>query len=146
MTEAVGEDDVAAGVDHVHGGLVALLTLGNVGLQDVVILGQTQSSDGFLGAVDEVEVIGGVFIVQSDETDLHLFALGVSVVAIVTVGVVVTAAAGHQAQRHDQGEDQRKELLHSCFPPLNIYDVRLKVGIKFAARLNNGYAPAFTGV
>ena len=120
MTEAVGEDDVAAGVDHVHGGLVALLTLGNVGLQDVVILGQTQGSDGFLGAVDEVEVIGGVFIVQSDETDLHLFALGVSVVAIVTVGVVVTAAAGHQAQRHDQGEDQRKELLHSCFPPLNI--------------------------
>ena len=27
------------------------------------------------------------------------------------------AAAGHQAQSHDQGEDQRKELLHSCFPP-----------------------------
>ena len=106
---------------------------------------RTQGSDGFLGAVDEVEVIGGVFIVQSDETDLNLFALGVSVVAIVTVGVVVTAAAGHQAQSHDQGEDQRKELLHSCFPPLNIYDVRLKVGIKFAARLNNGYAPAFTG-
>ena len=115
MTEAVGKDDVAAGIDHINSGLIALLALGDVGLQDVVILSQTQISNGFLGAVDEVEVIGGVLIMQGDETDLHLSRL---IAAIIVVGgLIVVAAAGHQAQGHDQGEDQRKELFHSCFPP-----------------------------
>ena len=73
MAEAVGEDDVAAGIDQIHGGLIALLTLGNIGLDDVaLILDQTQVSAGFLGGVDEVEVVGGVLVMQGDEAHLDL--------------------------------------------------------------------------
>ena len=121
MTEAVGEDDVAALVHHVHGGLVALLTLGDIGLQDVVILGQTQVGDGLLGSVDEVEVVGGVLIVQGDEAHLD----GSSLLLFAVIGDIgrvrlLLLTAGHQAQSHDQSDDQCKELFHSCFPPLNM--------------------------
>ena len=115
MAKAVSENDVAAFVDQIHSGVIALLTFGNVGLQDVVSVGQTQIGNSLLGAVDEVEVIGGVFIMQGDETNLHLSSSIIGFVSV--VGGVIAAAAGHQAQSHDQSEDQRKELLHSCFPP-----------------------------
>ena len=115
MTEAVGEDDVAALVDHIDSGLIALLALGNVGLEDVVGIGQTQVGDGFLGGVDEVLVIGGVLIVQGDEAHLDLGSGSITVA--VTLSVVLLLTAGHQAQSHDQGEEHCKELFHSCFPP-----------------------------
>ena len=117
MTEAVGEDDVAALVDHIDSGLIALLALGNVGLEDVVGIGQTQVGDGFLGGVDEVLVIGGVLIVQGDEAHLDLGGRIGIFVAVVTRRGVLGLAAGHQAQRHDQCEQHCKELFHSCFPP-----------------------------
>ena len=65
MTEAVGEDDVAAGVGELSSGVVALLTLGNVGLDNIVFFGNAQGCAGFLSGIDEVEVIGGVFIVKA---------------------------------------------------------------------------------
>ena len=107
MAEAVGEDDVAAILSQVASGVVALLALGNVGLEDVVSIGQTQILDGRFSSVDEVEVVGGVFVVQGDEADLDLGL----------VRVVVLLAAGEQAQSHNQGQKQCKELFHSGFPP-----------------------------
>ena len=116
MTEAVSEDDIAAGIHQISGDLGALLVLTNVGLDEVIlILDQTQIRAGFLGGIDEVLVIGGVLIVQGDETDLDLG--GSSIAVAVTLGVVLLLTAGHQAQSHDQGEEHCKELFHSCFPP-----------------------------
>ena len=48
MTKAVGEDDVAALVNQVLSGNQALLAFGNVGLEDVVSIGQAQILDGLL--------------------------------------------------------------------------------------------------
>ena len=116
MTEAVGKDDVAAGVHQISGDLGALLGLAHVGLDEVIlILDQTQVGAGFLGGIDEVLVIGGVFIMQGDEADLDLGALGGGL-GVVTSGILLLTA-GHQAQSHDQGEEHCKELFHSCFPP-----------------------------
>ena len=112
MAEGVGKDDVAAGVRQVSGGLVALLTLGNIGLDDVV--GDAQGLAGLLGAVDEVEVVGGVLIVQADKAHLH--AGGGVAGAGSTAGargLVVGVAAGGQAESHAQGQQQCKKLLHS---------------------------------
>ena len=110
MAEAVGEDDVAALLSQVASGVEALLALGNVGLEDVVSIGQTQILDGRFSGVDEVEVVGGVFVVQGDEADLDLGL----------VRVVFLLAAGEQAQSHDQGEEQCQELFHSIFLLLNM--------------------------
>ena len=106
MTEAVGEDDGAAIVDQVASGLIALLTFGNIGLQDVVSIGQTQVLDGLFCAIDEVKVIGGVFIVQSDEADLNVFGLGLGIFLL---------AAGKEGQSHDQSQSQCQELFHLVF-------------------------------
>ena len=116
MTKAVGKDDVAAGIHQISGDLGALLGLTHVGLDEVIlILDQTQVGAGFLGGIDEVLVIGGVFIMQGDEADLDLGSGSITVA--VALSVVLLLTAGHQAQSHDQGEEHCKELFHSCFPP-----------------------------
>ena len=69
MTERVGEDDVAAGVSQIRSGVVAFLTFGNVRLDDVF---HAQSLGSFLRAVDEVQVVGGVFIMEHDEANLEV--------------------------------------------------------------------------
>ena len=120
MTKAVGKDDVAAGVGQLGSGVVALLTFLNVGLEDVVILGETQVRNGLLGSVDEVQVVGGVLIVQGDEAHLDGSSLLAAVVGDVGSLRLLLLTAGHQAQSHDQGDDQCKELFHSCFPPFNM--------------------------
>ena len=134
MAEGVGEDDVAAGIDQVHSGLIALLTLGDVGLDDVVSLSQTQVGNGLLGAVEEVQVIGGVLIVQADETNLDsrlddLVAAGSTLVN----GSLLTA--GHQRQSHDQSQDQSKKLLHYLFSSLIKFHTRHR---EFTVRMNTG--------
>ena len=117
MTEAVGEDDVAAVVRQLGGGVVALLALGDVGLEHIVR--DAQSLAGSLGTVDEVQVIGGVFIVQEDETDLDITGGGAGILGGSVVsglfGLGVVPSAGGQAQDHDQGKEQCKKLLHSVF-------------------------------
>ena len=116
MTEAVGKDDVAAGIHQISGDIGALLGLTHVGLDEVIlILDQTQVGAGFLGGIDEVLVIGGVFIMQGDEADLDLGSGSITVA--VALSVVLLLTAGHKAQSHDQGEEHCKELFHSCFPP-----------------------------
>ena len=122
MTKAVGKDDVAAGVGQLGSGVVALLTFLNVGLEDVVVLGETQVRNGLLGSVDEVQVVGGVLIVQGDEAHLDGSSLLLIAAVIGDVGSLrlLLLTAGHQAQSHDQGDDQCKELFHSCFPPFNM--------------------------
>ena len=127
VTEAVGKDDVAALLSQIASGLIALLTLRNIGLQDVVSIGQTEILDGLLGAIDEVLVVGGVFVVQGDEADLDLGL----------VSVIVLLAAGEQAQSHNQGEKQCQELFHSGFPPFNMWQPKYI----FSGCLNNGHRP-----
>ena len=117
MTVTVGKNNVTAALREVNSDIIALLALGNVGLEDVVGIGQTQVGDGFLGGVDEVLVIGGVLIVQGDEAHLDLGGRIGVFVAVVTRRGVLGLAAGHQAQRHDQCKQHCKELFHSCFPP-----------------------------
>ena len=67
MAEGVGEDEVAAFVNELGGGVVALLAFGNAGLEQVL---DAQLLAGFLRRVDEVEVVGGVLVVQEDEAGL----------------------------------------------------------------------------
>ena len=135
MAEGVGEDDVAAGIDQVHSGLIALLTLGDVGLDDVVSLSQTQVGNGLLGAVEEVQVIGGVLIMQADETNLDSGSGTVISSAVISGRCVVTA--GHQRQSHDQSQDQSKKLLHYLFSSLIKFHTRHR---EFTVRMNTGDA------
>ena len=114
VTEAVGKDDVAAGVHQISGDLGALLVLAHVGLEDVVGIGEAQIGNGLLGGVDEVQVVGGVLIVQGDEAHLHSSGLLAVVGAVGVVGLLLLTA-GNQAQCHDQSDDQCKELFHSFF-------------------------------
>ena len=104
VAEAVGEDDVAAGVHELGRGVVALLALGDVGLNDVLILAQAGVLAGSLRGVDEVLVVGGVLVMQADKADLD--ALGF-------VAVLSLAAAGAQCEHHDEREQHRNELFHS---------------------------------
>ena len=141
MTEAVGEDDVAAAVREVRSGLVAFLTFRNVGLQNVF---HAQRFAGFFCSVDEVEVIGGVFIVQENEScldgleirrDRHRVGPGFAVFgrgdgrlgrdfAILRNGggrfgnrFRDLRRAGKQRQRHQCTQKNCQKLLHG-FPPV----------------------------
>ena len=101
VAEGIGEDDGAAVVYQLSSLVVALLAFGNIGLHDG---GDTQLLAGSLGGVDEVQVVGGVFVVQEDEADLHLgFA------------VVVSAAAGAEAEAHNESQEQSCKLFHDLF-------------------------------
>jgi len=121
VAEAIGKDDVAALLSQLGGSVVALLAFGDVLLDEVIfILHQAQGLAGFLGGIDEVEVVGGVFIVQGDEAHLDLLGL-------VVVGLVVAAlGAGDQRQSHDQSQDQRKNFFHVFVFLLLMCGVRLK--------------------
>ena len=125
MTEAVGEDDVAAGVGELSSGVVALLTLGNVGLDNIVFFGNAQGSAGFLSGIDEVEVIGGVFIVKHDETDLDSGGLGALSGSLGTFGGSGSlgalggsglfssgGSAGCYAQSQHESQNDSYEFLH----------------------------------
>ena len=70
MAEGIRKDNAAAGVDKVSRRVIALLAFRNIGADQVVLFGNTELGAGFLCRIDEVEVISGVFIMQSDETDL----------------------------------------------------------------------------
>ena len=70
MAEGIRKDNAAAGVDKVSRRVIALLAFRNIGADQVVLFGNTELCAGFLCRIDEVEVISGVFIMQSDETDL----------------------------------------------------------------------------
>ena len=104
MAEAVGEHDAAAGVNQLGGGVVALLTLRNTGLDNVLVFAQAQIGARSLGGVDEVLVIRGVFVVQADEAHLEI--------RVGAAGIVGLAATGAQCKHHDQGQQHCYILFH----------------------------------
>ena len=125
MTEAVSEDDVAASVSKLSSGIVALLALGNVGLDHIVGFGNAQGSASFLSGIDEVKVIGGVFIVKHDETDLDggglsalsgslgAFGSGRSLSALSGSGFFSSGgSAGCYAQSQHESQNDSYEFLH----------------------------------
>ena len=69
MAEAVGEDGDAAGAGHIGSGLVAAVVLVDAGLQNHL---DAQLLAGSLGGVDEVQVVGGLLVMQADEAYLDL--------------------------------------------------------------------------
>ena len=114
VTEGVGEDDVAAVIGQLSSLVVALLALGNVG-DDLVL--HAQLFAGFLSGVDEVQVIGGVLIMEHDEADLKVGSglggsIGLGLVAFGIVIVALSAAAGGKGEDHRETQEQRKKLLH----------------------------------
>ena len=117
MAKAVGEHDVAAAVSQVGSLLVAILGFLNAGDdEEVLVLHHAQSGAGFAGSVDEVEVIGGVFVMQGDEADLD-------------VGLGFRKGGG-AAQAESKGQQQGDELFHDVF-------LRLKIGMEFGAFFKN---------
>ena len=119
VTEGVSEDDVAAGVGQLSGLVVALLTLGNVGHDGVV---DTELLAGLFRSVDEVEVVGRVFVVEHDEADLEVGSI--VVVLIVGVGIVLLIAAGDEGEDHHETQEQCKELLHFSKSSLNFTAIK----------------------
>ena len=109
MAEGVGKDQIAAGVHQLGGSLVALVGLGDVALEHHLILGQAQLLGRSGGRVHEVLVVGGVLIVQEDETDLEIGFLA--------------AGSGAAGQRHDEQSSHQyngKQLFHRKFSSNNI--------------------------
>ena len=119
VTERVGEDDVAAGVGELSGLVVALLTFGNVGHDGVL---DAERLAGLFRSVDEVEVVGGVFVVEHDEADLEIGDF--VVVLIVGVGIVLLIAAGDKGENHHETQEQCKELLHFGKSSLNFTAIK----------------------
>ena len=115
MTEGVGEDDVAAGIGQLSSLVVALLALGNVG-DDLVL--HAQLFTGFLSGVDEVQVIGGVLIMEHDEADLKVGSgLGGSIgLGLVAFGSAIESLLvppqAERARTMRETQEQRKKLLH----------------------------------
>ena len=72
MTEGVCKNEVAAGVGKLLSSRKALVILGDVGLDENLVVFKTESLLSILESLDEVVVIGGVFIVKADKTYLDL--------------------------------------------------------------------------
>ena len=124
MAEAVGDDEIAAGVNQLGGGVIAGLGLGDVRLHHDLIVGKAElSGSGFRG-VDEVEVVGGVFIVQEDESNLDVFGIGSGGLGLagggggLFRGLFRRGAAGAQADAQRQREQESDKLFHVFFPPV----------------------------
>ena len=124
VTEAVGDDEIAAGVNQLGGGIVASLRLGDVGLHHDLIVGKTELLGGSLRSVDEVEVVGGVFVMQEDESDLDLgkglagdgslFRGGIGSRGFGGCGRFCLSAAGAETDAESQREQESNELFHFC--------------------------------
>ena len=131
MAVGVGEDDVAALLRQVHGGVIAGLVLGDVVAEDhlgvggiIGVGGDAQPLAGGGEAGDVGLVIAGVDVVDADQADLHvlggdagglLFRAGGLTALLIGGGLLIVAAAGRQAQDHGKGQQQGQELLHSAF-------------------------------
>ena len=130
VTEAVCKDERAALIDKVLTSLVALLTLGNVGLHDNLRIGKTGSSLSTLNCVDEVKVIGGVLVVQENEAYLELLTVVCLVVSNGSLAVIVAgsiAARGRKSgnrDNHDNCESNRKNLLKHLSNPPNLFIIK----------------------
>ena len=68
MAEAVCKYEVAAGICQLAGSVICFLTLGNTGLEHIL---DSHFLTGFLCGVDEVQVVGGILVMQENETCLY---------------------------------------------------------------------------
>ena len=77
MAKGVGKDELAACVHELGRGVVALVALGNAGLDEEVgaLLLDAQARARLLKRLNKVEVVGGVLVVQADKADLDGRAL-----------------------------------------------------------------------
>ncbi len=123
VTEGVGEDDAASGVGKLLGRFLALLRLGYIGLENVLIFAQTQLLARGLGSVHEVEVIGGVLVMQEDEADLEGIGgdgRGCGIGCGIGCGGGGGLTAGAQGKDHAQCKNKCENLLH-VFSSINIF-------------------------
>ncbi len=107
MTEGVCENNVAAFVNKLCGSFIALVALGNVGLDKNLFVGETELLLNALESLNEVVVVGGIFVVQADKTDLEIGVLRVRLAF-----VVLLAAAGSECRNHNNSEKQCENLFH----------------------------------
>ena len=68
MAEAVCKYEVAAGICQLAGSVICFLTLGNTGFKYIL---DSHFLTGFLCGVDEVQVVGGILVMQENETCLY---------------------------------------------------------------------------
>lgn len=71
MTEGIGDNELAALLYEVGASIVALRALGDVGLDDHVLLGKTLGGSGGLEAVDVSLIVTDGFVMDADKTDLE---------------------------------------------------------------------------
>ena len=107
VAEGVCKDYIAAVVGKVKSCFVAVVVFGNVGFHHNLIVGKTKIFAGKLCCIDEVFVIGRVFVVKEDEADFKVFDIAVLFAAV--------RAACKKSEHHDCCEYKRKNLFHFVF-------------------------------
>ena len=156
MAEGVSEDHGAAAVNQVERSLVALVGLGNVGLENNLIVTKSESSLCLSCGINEVQVIGGVFVMQENEADLETVIgyrgsvgrcigayrriVGRDRVTGVCRGLL--ASAGDKRQHHNGNQSKSKKLSHfsSVFIP-RIFGATLR-GMNHVFIVTGSGAPA----
>ena len=118
--EAVGvvEDELAALFGQLDVGVLAGGVFADVVLDDPVnidALGGERLGGGFLTADEVVGVALVVLVADADQADLDGLGLGFGVLLLIVIAgslVLSLIAAGNERQHHDDGEQDRKKLLH----------------------------------
>ena len=100
MAEGIGEDDVAARLGEVDGGVIASLGLGDGPLNDHLIVGQAQRFHHGLRAIVVRGGVAFVFVADKDVADLDLIR-----------GNALCERGGAD-ERHCQNQHQRNDFLH----------------------------------
>ena len=101
VTEGIGKNNLASLVNKLCGSGVAGIVLSDVGLNENLIVGKIQLFLYAFKCLDEVVVIGGVFVVKADKTDFEICSLSV---ILVVSGCL--AAAGSEGRYHNDCKKQ----------------------------------------
>ena len=72
MTERIGEDNLATFVYEVAGGFIAFVALGDASFENNLRILETELLLSIFYCIDEVEVVGGILIVEKDDTELEI--------------------------------------------------------------------------
>ena len=116
--EGVVDDELAALFGQLEVGVLAGGVLADVVLDDPVnidALGSKLLGGGFLAADEVVGVALIILVADADQTDLDGLGLGFGVLLLIVIAgslVLSLIAAGNERQHHDDGEQDRKKLLH----------------------------------
>ena len=124
MAVVSGEDDIAARFRQIDGVVSTGLVFGSVVLEnDLRVYIDTQFFAGLNEAIDMSDIITGVCVVTTNQTDFHLGKInGVSGLRgrgslTLCRSLAFGTAASGQRQDHDKSEKQCKKLLHLKCPP-----------------------------